>query len=123
MSPREDFIQEEGVVSESLANALFRVEVAGQAEPILCHLSGKMRKFFIKVLPGDRVIFDMSPYDLTKGRITRRLKPGEPGLREQAEIAAASAAALESASTDDQPDESSGLSPEITEEQSAASED
>lgn len=80
---KEDFIQEEGIVIEALPNAMFRIEVPGHAEPILGHLSGKMRKFFIKVLPGDRVIFDMSPYDLTKGRITRRLKPGEPGLRAQ----------------------------------------
>ncbi len=74
---KEDFILSEGVVSEALPNATFRVEVPGQAEPILCHLSGKMRKHFIRVLPGDRVIFEMSPYDLSKGRITRRLKPGE----------------------------------------------
>ncbi len=74
---KEDFIQDEGVVSESLPNATFRVEVAGQTDLILCHLSGKMRKNFIRVLPGDRVIFEMSPYDLTKGRIIRRLKPGE----------------------------------------------
>lgn len=78
--PKEDFIQEEGIVSEALPNATFRVEVAGQTEQILCHLSGKMRKNFIKVLPGDRVLFEMSPYDLTKGRITRRLRPGEEGL-------------------------------------------
>lgn len=74
---KEDFILSEGVVTESLPNAMFRVEVAGQTELLLCHLSGKMRKNFIKVLPGDRVIFEMSPYDLSKGRITRRLKPGE----------------------------------------------
>lgn len=74
---KEDFILSEGVVVEALANANFRVEVAGQPDLILCHLSGKMRKHFIKVLPGDRVIFEMSPYDLSKGRITRRLKPGE----------------------------------------------
>lgn len=74
---KEDFILSEGTVVEALPNATFRVEVAGQADLIFCHLSGKMRKNFIKVLPGDRVIFEMSPYDLTKGRITRRLKPGE----------------------------------------------
>lgn len=74
---KEDFIQSEGQVVEALPNATFRVEIAGQPELIFCHLSGKMRKNYIKVLPGDRVIFEMSPYDLTKGRITRRLKPGE----------------------------------------------
>ncbi len=77
---KEDFIQGEGIVAEALPNATFRVEVPGQAELLLCHLSGKMRKHFIRVLPGDRVLFEMSPYDLTKGRITRRLKPGESGL-------------------------------------------
>lgn len=79
---KEDFIQGEGIVIEALPNATFRVEVPGQADPLLCHLSGKMRKHFIRVLPGDRVLFEMSPYDLTKGRITRRLKPGESGLTE-----------------------------------------
>ena len=77
---RDEFIIDEGVVLEALPNATFRVEVAGQAELIFCHLSGKMRKNFIKVLPGDRVLFEMSPYDLSKGRITRRLKPGEVGI-------------------------------------------
>lgn len=77
---KEDFIQQEGTVVEALPNAMFRVEVPGQAEPVLCHLSGKMRKNFIKVLPGDRVLYEMSPYDLSKGRITRRLKPGESFL-------------------------------------------
>lgn len=91
---KEDFIQEEGIVTEALPNAMFRIEVVGTPDLILGHLSGKMRKNFIKVLPGDRVIFDMSPYDLSKGRITRRLKPGEPGLKQQQEIAAAEAAAL-----------------------------
>jgi translation initiation factor IF-1 len=75
--PKEDFIQAEGIITEALPNAMFRVEVEGQQELLLCHLSGKMRKNFIKVLPGDKVIFEMSPYDLSKGRITRRLKPGE----------------------------------------------
>lgn len=78
---KEDFILEEGVVVEALPNTMFRIEVPGYPDLILGHLSGKMRRFSIKVLPGDRVIFEMSPYDLTKGRITRRLKPGEPGLR------------------------------------------
>ena len=74
---KEDFIIQVGTVVEALPNATFRVEVEGQQDLILCHLSGKMRKFYIKVLPGDRVTFEMSPYDLSKGRIVRRLKPGE----------------------------------------------
>jgi translation initiation factor IF-1 len=83
--PKEDFIQAEGVVTEALPNAMFRIEILDTDEIILGHLSGKMRKNFIKVLPGDRVLFDMSPYDLSKGRITRRLKPGEEGIK-KAEI-------------------------------------
>lgn len=85
---KEDFIQGEGVVVEALPNAMFRVEVPGQSDLLLCHLNGKMRKNFIKVLPGDRVLFEMSPYDLTKGRITRRLKPGEGSQAVQPEVAA-----------------------------------
>lgn len=84
---KEDFIQAEGNITEALPNAMFRIEVEGYPEPILGHLSGKMRKYFIKVLPGDRVIFEMSPYDLTKGRITRRLRPGEVGIVIEAEAA------------------------------------
>ena len=61
----------EGVVTDSLPNATFRVQVA-EGHEILAHLSGKMRKHFIKVLPGDRVTVELSPYDLTKGRITYR---------------------------------------------------
>lgn len=63
----------EGVVKESLPNTLFRVELANGAV-ILCHLSGKMRMNFIKILPGDRVRVEMTPYDKTKGRITYRFK-------------------------------------------------
>ena len=61
----------EGVVTDSLPNATFRVQVAEGPE-ILAHLSGKMRKNSIKVLPGDKVTVELSPYDLTKGRITYR---------------------------------------------------
>ena len=61
----------EGVVVDSLPNATFRVQVA-EGHEILAHLSGKMRKNFIKVLPGDRVTVELSPYDLSKGRITYR---------------------------------------------------
>jgi translation initiation factor IF-1 len=63
----------EGVVKESLPNTLFRVELANGAI-ILCHLSGKMRMNFIKILPGDKVRVEMTPYDKAKGRITYRFK-------------------------------------------------
>jgi len=66
-------IEVEGKVLESLPNTLFRVELADGKE-ILCHLSGKMRMHFIKILPGDRVRIEMTPYDQGKGRITFRLK-------------------------------------------------
>lgn len=64
-------IEVDGIVKESLPNTLFRVEVAG-GNMILCHLSGKMRMHFIKILPGDKVRVEMTPYDPTKGRITYR---------------------------------------------------
>ncbi|MBI2621904.1 MAG: translation initiation factor IF-1 [Candidatus Levybacteria bacterium] len=63
----------EGKVLESLPNTLFRVEL-GDGKIIICHLSGKMRMNFIKILPGDRVRVEMTPYDGSKGRITFRLK-------------------------------------------------
>ncbi len=63
----------EGKVLESLPNTLFRVELA-DGKVIICHLSGKMRMHFIKILPGDRVRIEMTPYDEGKGRITFRLK-------------------------------------------------
>ena len=63
----------EGVVTESLPNTLFRVKLP-DGRIILCHLSGKMRINFIKILPGHRVKLEMTPYDLTKGRITYRTK-------------------------------------------------
>jgi translation initiation factor IF-1 len=66
-------IELEGIVKESLPNTLFRVELEN-GEVVLCHLSGKMRMHFIKILPGDRVRIEMTPYDRTKGRITFRLK-------------------------------------------------
>ena len=61
----------EGVVRESLPNTLFRVQLPSE-DIILCHLSGKMRMHFIKILPGDRVRIEMTPYDKTKGRIVYR---------------------------------------------------
>lgn len=66
-------IEVEGIVKESLPNTLFRVEL-DDGNIILCHLSGKMRMHFIKILPGDRVKVEMTPYDKEKGRITFRLK-------------------------------------------------
>jgi translation initiation factor IF-1 len=66
-------IEVEGKVLESLPNTLFRVELP-DGKIILCHLSGKMRMHFIKILPGDRVRVEMTPYDESKGRITFRLK-------------------------------------------------
>lgn len=62
----------EGIVKESLPNTLFRVEIEGE-NLVLCHLSGKMRMNFIKILPGDKVRIEMTPYDKTKGRIVRRI--------------------------------------------------
>jgi translation initiation factor IF-1 len=64
-------IQFEGEVLESLPNAMFRVKLENDHE-IIAHISGKMRKFYIRILPGDRVTVDISPYDLNKGRITYR---------------------------------------------------
>lgn len=64
-------IEQEGTIIEALSNAMFRVELENGHE-IVAHISGKMRKFYIKLLPGDKVKMEMSPYDLTKGRITYR---------------------------------------------------
>lgn len=64
-------IEKEGIVRESLPNTLFRVELE-DGSMILCHLAGKMRIHFIKILPGDKVRVEMTPYDTTKGRITYR---------------------------------------------------
>ncbi len=69
----KDAIEVEGVVTEVLPNANFRVELENGHE-ILAYLSGKMRKFYIRVLEGDRVKYEMSPYDLSRGRITYRYK-------------------------------------------------
>ncbi len=66
-------IEQDGVVIESLSNAMFRVELENGHE-IIAHISGKMRMHYIKILPGDKVKVEMSPYDLTKGRITYRYK-------------------------------------------------
>jgi translation initiation factor IF-1 len=67
----KDVIEISGIVKETLPNAMFTVELENGAT-ILAHVSGKIRKNFIRILPGDRVTVEMSPYDLTKGRITYR---------------------------------------------------
>lgn len=70
---KEESIQAEGKVVESLPNAMFRVEL-DNGHKILAHISGKMRMNYIRILPGDKVTVDMSPYDLSRGRITYRTK-------------------------------------------------
>ncbi len=69
--PKEDFIEVTGRVVEALPNATFRVELEN-GHKVLAHISGKMRMHFIKILPGDRVLVQISPYDLTRGRIIYR---------------------------------------------------
>jgi len=71
--PKEDAIQVEAVVVEPLPNAMFRVELENKHR-VLAHISGKMRKNFIRILPGDKVLVELSPYDLTRGRIVYRYK-------------------------------------------------
>ncbi len=71
--PKEEPIKVEGTVIETLPNAMFKVELENKHE-ILAHISGKMRMHFIKILPGDKVTVELSPYDLTRGRITYRSK-------------------------------------------------
>ncbi|MDH4225146.1 MAG: translation initiation factor IF-1 [Deltaproteobacteria bacterium] len=70
---KEDSIEVEGKVLESLPNAMFRVELEN-GHKILAHISGKMRMNYIRILPGDKVTVEMSPYDLARGRITYRAK-------------------------------------------------
>jgi len=70
---KQSTIEQDGTVTEALPNAMFRVELENGHE-ILAHISGKMRMFYIRILPGDKVKVEMSPYDLTKGRITYRYK-------------------------------------------------
>ncbi len=70
---KEDAIVVEGTVLEPLPNAMFRVELEN-GHRVLAHISGKMRMHFIKILPGDKVTVELSPYDLTRGRITYRSK-------------------------------------------------
>ncbi|MFH1283925.1 MAG: translation initiation factor IF-1 [bacterium] len=70
---KEDKIEVEGKVLEALPNAMFKVELPG-GHKVLAHISGKMRMYYIKILPGDKVKMELSPYDLTRGRITFRSK-------------------------------------------------
>ena len=70
---KEDMIELEGVVKEALPNTTFRVDI-GKGHTILAHISGKLRMNYIRILPGDKVTVQMSPYDLTRGRITWRSK-------------------------------------------------
>ena len=73
MAPKEEPIEVDGTVIETLPNASFRVEL-DNGHRILAHISGKMRMNFIRILPGDKVKVELSPYDLTRGRITFRVK-------------------------------------------------
>jgi translation initiation factor IF-1 len=74
LSKKEEAIEVEATVVEPLPNAMFRVELDGNKHQVLAHISGKMRKHFIRILPGDRVLVELSPYDLKRGRIVYRLK-------------------------------------------------
>ncbi|OGN95041.1 MAG: translation initiation factor IF-1 [Chloroflexi bacterium RBG_13_50_10] len=71
--PKKEAIEVEGTVIESLPNATFRVELPNGHE-VLAHISGKMRKHYIRILPADKVLVELSPYDLSRGRITYRFK-------------------------------------------------
>ena len=71
---KEEAIEVTAVVLETLKNAMFKVELEDNKHKVLAHISGKMRKNFIRILPGDRVLVELSPYDLARGRITYRYK-------------------------------------------------
>jgi len=71
--PKEKAIEIEGTIVETLPNAMFRVELDNDLK-VLAHISGKMRMHYIRILPGDRVLVELSPYDLTRGRIIYRFK-------------------------------------------------
>jgi translation initiation factor IF-1 len=71
--PKKESIEVEGTITESLPNAMFRVELPN-GHGVLAHVSGKIRMNFIRILPGDRVLVELSPYDLARGRITYRFK-------------------------------------------------
>lgn len=71
---KEDVIEVEGIVKEPLPNAMFKVELVENGHEVLAHVSGKIRMHFIRILPGDKVTIQLSPYDLSRGRITYRYK-------------------------------------------------
>ena len=71
--PKKETIEVEGIVVEPLPNAMFRVELPNKHK-VLAHISGKIRMHYIKILPGDKVLVELSPYDLNRGRITYRFK-------------------------------------------------
>ena len=71
--PKQDVIEKDGTIVEALSNATFRVEL-DNGHVLIAHISGKMRMHYIRILPGDKVRVEMSPYDLTKGRISFRYK-------------------------------------------------
>lgn len=71
---KEDAIEVTATVLETLPNAMFKVELEDNQHQVLAHISGKMRKNFIRILPGDKVLVELSPYDLSRGRITYRYK-------------------------------------------------
>jgi translation initiation factor IF-1 len=73
LAPKEEAIEIEGTVLEPLPNAMFKVEL-DNGHKVLAHISGKMRMHYIRILPGDRVTVELSPYDLSRGRITYRYK-------------------------------------------------
>jgi translation initiation factor IF-1 len=73
LAKRDDAIEMEGTVLEALPNAMFRVEL-DNGHKMLAHISGKMRMHYIRILPGDKVVVELSPYDLSPGRITYRFK-------------------------------------------------
>lgn len=73
MKKKDDVIKIDGIVKETLPNAMFRVEIEG-GHTVLGHVSGKMRMNYIRILPGDKVALELSPYDLTRGRIVLRYK-------------------------------------------------
>jgi translation initiation factor IF-1 len=75
---KEDQIEMEGTVIDALPNTMFRVQLEENGHIVLAHISGKMRKNYIRILKGDKVTVEMTPYDLTKGRITFRHKEGGP---------------------------------------------
>ena len=71
---KQEAIKMTGLITDALGNSMFRVELDDVGTEIICHISGKMRQNYIRIMPGDRVEVEMSPYDLTKGRIVKRLK-------------------------------------------------